>query len=422
VTLKQMSAPERNWSGSYRYSGRVLRPRSLDEVRERIGAASTVGFLGSRHSFNAMADSSVLIDMRALPHTIAVDVSARVARVSGWTTYGELALELDRHGMALANFASLPHITVAGAIATGTHGSGIANGSLGTSVTALEIIAADGETVRVSRGDPDFAGCVVGLGALGAVTGVTLDIEPAYAVAQTVIRDVPWSSLLPDLRAVMGSAYSVSLFTRWDGSVGQAWCKDRVGGAGRERHAGLADGQPAERDLHPVGADLDPVNCTPQMGLPGPSYDRLPHFRINHAPSSGDEIQSEFLLDWSVAAEAVEALGAIGARIGPALLVSEVRAVAGDDHWMSPAFGRNSIAVHFTWKREPDAVTAALGLIEAALLPLGARPHWGKMFLAGSDYISSQYPELGRFAALAERFDPGHAFRNDWLSRHVFGR
>jgi xylitol oxidase len=411
---------ERNWSGNYEYLGRVVAPSSVNQIRELIRSAGKVGFLGSRHSFNAIADSGVLIDMRALPRSIDVDSGGRVARVSGAMTYGDVALALDSHGMALANFASLPHITVAGAIATGTHGSGVANASLGTSVTALEIIRADGETVEVTRASGDFAGYVVGLGALGAVTAVTLEIEPAYQVRQSVIQNVPWSSLVGDLRAVMSSAYSVSLFTRWDGSVRQAWLKERVSASESRPHGAFADGQPAQEDLHPVG-DLDPVNCTPQMGREGPSFDRLPHFRMNFTPSDGDELQSEFLLDWAVAAEAIEALSAIGDRIRPALIVCEVRAVAGDDQWMSPAYGRDSIAVHFTWRQQPRDVAAALELIEGVLLPLGARPHWGKVFLAQRDDIAPRYPKLADFLALAERCDPGHVFRNDWLERHVFG-
>jgi alditol oxidase len=414
--------PERelNWSRNYRYQGRIARPESVDALREVISSSQKVGFLGSRHSFNAIADSDVLVDMRSLPESIDIDLDRRTAMVSGGTTYGTLALELDRRGMALANFASLPHITVAGAIATGTHGSGTENGGLGTAVTAIEMVTAGAKSVYLERGHPDFAGCVVGLGALGAVVRVGIEIEPAYSVRQFVIQDVPWSSVATDLRGVMSSAYSVSLFTRWDDRVSQAWLKQRVAGDSVELHPALADGHPAEKDLHPVG-DLDTANCTPQLGLEGPSFDRLPHFRIGFTPSSGDELQSEFLVDWSAASDAVEAMRTIGARIRPALLISEVRAVAGDELWMSPSFGRDSLAIHFTWRPEPELVQAALTVVEGALLPLGARPHWGKVFLAEREYIREQYPKFEDFSALAERFDPNHALRNDWLERHVFG-
>lgn len=420
-TGAQQAEPEYglNWARNYRYQGRIAKPQSVDALREVIAGSQRVGFLGSRHSFNAIADSDALVDMRSLPQAIDIDVDRRVAMVSGGTTYGTLAQELDRHGMALANFASLPHITVAGAIATGTHGSGIGNGGLGTSVNCLEIITAGGESVRVERGRLDFAGCVVGLGALGAVVRVGVDIEPAYNVRQLVIQDAPWSSVAMDLWGVMSSAYSVSLFTRWDERVSQAWLKQRVSDGSAGIHPALADGHPAEKDVHPVG-DLDTVNCTPQLGLEGPSFDRLPHFRIGFTPSSGDELQSEFLLDWSAAEAAVEAMRAIGDRIRPALLISEIRAVAADELWMSPSFGRDSLAIHFTWRPERELVEAALTLIEGALLPLGARPHWGKVFLAEREYVRDQYPKFEAFSALAERFDPDHAFRNAWLERHLF--
>jgi xylitol oxidase len=412
--------PELNWSGNYRYRGRIERAQSVDELRQLIAGARKVGFLGSRHSFNAIADADVLLDMRSLPQAIDIDLDGATATVSGGTTYGTLAQELDRHGMALANFASLPHITVAGAIATGTHGSGIGNGGLGTSVSSLEIITADGNSVFVKRDSPDLNGCVVALGALGAVVSVGIDIQPAYSIRQLVVQDVPWSSLAVELREVMSSAYSVSLFTRWDDSVSQAWVKQRVAESDVALHPALSAGRPAERNLHPVG-DLGTANCTPQLGVEGPSFDRLPHFRIGFTPSAGDELQSEFLLDWSAAAEAVEAMRAVGDRIRPALLISEIRAVAGDELWMSPSFGRDSLAIHFTWRPEPELVRSALTLIESQLLPLGARPHWGKVFLAGTEQIRPRYSQLGAFSALAERFDPEHAFRNGWLEQHVLG-
>lgn len=411
---------EVNWARNYRYQGRIERPNSVDALRAVLSSAQKVGFLGSRHSFNAIADSDVLVDMRSLPESIEIDVGRRTAVVSGGTTYATLALELDRHGMALANFASLPHITVAGAIATGTHGSGAGNGGLGTSVAALQIITADGESVYVQRGQPDFAGCVVALGALGAIVSVGIDIEPAYNVRQFVTQDVPWASLASELRAVMGSAYSVSLFTHWGENVEQAWIKQRVAGGSVTMHPALADGRPAKTNLHPVG-DLDTANSTPQLGLEGPSYDRLPHFRIGFTPSNGNELQSEFLLDWSAATDAIAAMRTIGPRLRPALLISEIRAVAGDELWMSPSFGRDSLAIHFTWRPEPELVETALTLVEGALLPLAARPHWGKVFLAESDYIRGQYPKLEEFAALTARFDPNRMFRNAWLERNVFG-
>jgi xylitol oxidase len=411
---------ERNWAGNHVYAGRVVRPRSVEELQDVVGASPRVGFLGSRHSFNAIADADVLVDMRALPPVIEVDARRRRATVSGATTYGDLAPVLEAHGLALANLASLPHITVAGAIATGTHGSGLGNGALATAVTALQIVRSDGELVRVSRDDPDFDGCVVHLGALGAVVRVTLALEPTYQVRQWVVEDLPWTSVLGELQTVMRAAYSVSLFTRWDATVAQAWFKERRDAEGGVPASVLGLGTPARADRHPVG-DLDPINCTPQLGRPGPWFDRLPHFRLGFTPSSGDELQSEYLVGWDRATEAIAAVAQLGDAIRPVLQISEVRAVAADRLWMSPSYGRDTLAIHFTWQPAPEAVAAAVRRVERALLPLGARPHWGKVFGADARALADRYPRLADFAALAGRFDPEHAFGNEWLERHAFG-
>jgi xylitol oxidase len=405
---------ETNWAGSHVYAGRVVRPAAVEELQELVAASTQVGFLGSRHSFNAIADADVLVDMRALPQHIAVDAAARRATVSGATTYGALAVELEAHGLALANLASLPHISVAGAIATGTHGAGVRNGSLATAVTALDIMRGDGEVVRVERGDPDFAGCVVHLGALGAVVGVELELEPTYRVRQWVRAGIPWPAIADELHAVLGAASSVSLFTLWDGRVRHGWFKERVEPTGRPPDL-EAWGTAETRDVHPLPG-LDPVHATPQLGRPGPWFDRLAHFRIGFVPSDGDELQSEYLVERAAAPDAIRALDAIGAAIRPVLQISEVRAVAADALWMSPAFGRGSVAFHFTWRQEPERVAAAVDRVEAALRPLGARPHWGKVFRAPP----AGYPRRDDFAALARRMDPDRTFTNPWLERHVF--
>lgn len=414
------SHPHRNWAGNHAYTGAIVRPGGLDELRRVVAASPRVGFLGSRHTFNAIADSEVLIDMRALPPRVEIDRERAQVTVGGGVTYGELAPVIEAEEFALPNLASLPHITVAGAIATGTHGSGVGNGGLATTVAGLEIVRADGELMRVTRGDPDFDGCVVGLGALGAVVGVTLDLEPTYRVRQWVSEDLPWPAVVEQLDDVLGCAYSVSLFTRWDGTVRQAWFKERLDRDGRASRAILGLGTPAVRDVHPVPG-MDAVNCTPQRGDAGPWFDRLPHFRIGFTPSNGDELQSEYLVDRASAADAIAALAQIGDAIRPALQISEVRTVAADRLWMSPAYGRDSLALHFTWHPAPAPVAAAVALVEAALLPLGARPHWGKVFAAGADEIAARYPRHGDFVALADRLDPRHALGNAWLARRVFG-
>ena len=407
-----------NWAGNYRYRAAALhRPATLDELRALAARAPRLRVLGSRHSFTDIADSDELVALDALPGETVVDRSQSTVSVGGGTTYGALAETLKRERLALHDLASLPHISVAGAVQTGTHGSGDAHGNLATAVAALELVTSTGDVVEARRGDPGFDGMVVGLGALGAVTRVTLDVEPEYEVRQRVFEGLPWDVLDEHFDAITASGYSVSLFTRWGDGIEQAWVKSRE----PERVGADLFGAPAATaDRNPIPG-LDAVNCTAQLGRPGLWCDRLPHFRSGFTPSSGEEIQSEYLLPRRHAAAAIDALRALGPAMRPLLQVAEIRTTAADRLWMSPHYGRDSIGVHFTWKRDQPAVERVLAELEAALAPLAARPHWGKLFLATAGAIAPLYERLHDFARLAERLDPRGAFRNDWLERHVLG-
>jgi xylitol oxidase len=410
-----------NWAGNYTYRARRLhRPSTLEQVQEIVAATPRVRVLGSRHSFTDIGDSRELVTLDGLPADVVVDPEARTASFSASLTYGELAAELSRAGMALANLASLPHISVAGAVATATHGSGDANQNLATAVAALQMVTSDGEVTTAARGEADFDGLVVGLGALGAVTRITLDIEPAYEVRQRVFEGLAWDALFEHFDEITASGYSVSAFTRWGESVDQVWVKSRVTDAPERVRGELFGAVPATVDRHPI-IGLDPVNCTPQLGVPGSWAERLPHFRMGFTPSSGEEIQSEYLVPRRHAVAAIHAVRALGDSIGPLVQVSEIRTVAADRLWMSTAYGQGMVGLHFTWRPEREAVERALLEIEAALIPLQARPHWGKLFLAGAETISQLYERLPDFAALARRLDARGAFRNDWLERHVLG-
>ncbi len=410
-----------NWAGNYAYRARTVHaPATLEQVREIVAAAPRVRVLGSRHSFTDIADSAELVTLEAVAPGIVVDHEAMTVTCGGAVRYGELALELARERLALANLASLPHIAVAGAVSTATHGSGDDNGNLATSVAALEIVTSDGGVVRVARGDPEFGGLVVGLGAVGAVTRVTLDVEPTYEVRQRVFEGLRWDDLFEHFDAITSSGYSVSVFTRWSDTVDQVWVKSRAGSEADAPAEALSRAVAATQHRHPI-LGLDPVNCTPQLGLAGPWAERLPHFRMGFTPSSGAEIQSEYLVPRRRGVAAIEAVRGISATVRPVLQVSELRSIAADALWMSPQYGQDTVAIHFTWAAEPDAVRRALVEVERALAPFGARPHWGKLFLAGAGAIGPLYERLGDFRALRDRFDPRGAFRNDWLTRHVLG-
>lgn len=401
---------EWNWAGNYSYGAAgIHQPETVGQLQALVAGAAKVRALGSRHSFNALADSDgVLVSLAGLAPNISIDAERSTATVSAGTTYGVLATELRRHGYAIHNLASLPHISIAGAIATATHGSGDANGNLATAVVGLQFVDAQGELQTVTRaGDAGFPAYVVGLGALGIVTEVTLRIEPDFQVAQHVYVDVPWDVVLADLAAVTARAYSVSLFTDWRGdTVGQIWFKQRLGdGRAGDYPEFFLGGAAAAVDMHPLPG-VSAINCTPQRGNAGPAADRLSHFRMDYLPSNGNEIQSEYLVPREHAVAAIEAMRRLAATISPLLLVAEIRTIAADDLWLSPNYGRAGIGLHFTWQLDQDGVEAVLPLIENALAPFGARPHWGKVFHAGAGAIAPLYPQFGAFKALALSLDP----------------
>jgi xylitol oxidase len=423
----RIEVEERNWAGNYRYAAPVIhRPATVEEAQDVVAHARKVRALGSRHSFNSIADSSgALISLENLDPGIDIDPVGRSVTVSGGTRYGTLAAELERNGFALANLASLPHISVAGSIATGTHGSGDANGSLATAAAALELIGADGALRTVRRGDPDFDGSVVGLGALGIVIKVTLDIEPTFSVRQDVFEVLPWEQVMADFDAVTSSAYSVSLFTDWRGeAIEQSWLKTRRFDGGDRPGAYASDtfygGTRAIKARHPLPG-FSGEDCTEQLGVPGPWSERLAHFRMAFTPSSGAELQSEYFVAREHAAAAIAAVRALSGQITPLLQVSEIRTIAADRLWLSPAYGQATVGLHFTWKPEQEAVQRILPLIEEKLSPLAARPHWGKLFHADAGTLAPLYPRFADFRELAERVDPGGKFRNAFLESKVFG-
>lgn len=404
-----------NWSRNIRYSAeRFVAPRTVDELREVVAASDSVKALGSRHSFTRIADTAgTLVSTAELDLPIRVDAAQKRVRVGGGVRYGELAQELDRQGWALANLASLPHISVAGAVSTGTHGSGVGNRSLAAAVTGLELVTSTGELVQLTERDDALAGAVVGLGALGIVTTVELAIEPSYEVAQTVYENVPLEAVRKNFDVIAGSAYSVSFFTtfREDMYVDQVWRKERTDAAATPIPAALRDRE-ASGARHPLPG-VSAASCTVQGGKPGRWLDRLPHFKLEFTPSNGEELQSEFLLPFADAVAAFDAVRELKDRLKPVLQVCEVRTIAGDDLWLSPSSGRDSVAFHFTWTDDEAGVAEVLPELEAALAPFGARPHWGKVFTPRDP--AELYPRWAEFVQLQRALDPRGAFVNDYL-------
>lgn len=404
-----------NWAGNHTYAaGRLERPTSTEQLQELVAGATRVRALGSRHSFTDIGDTSgTLVATDGLPLDPVLDQGARTVTFGAGARYGDIGSWLQERGWALPNLASLPHISVAGAVATGTHGSGDANRSLAAQVAALDLVGPDGELRHVVRGDADFDGSVVSMGALGIATRITLDVEPTYDVRQDIYLEIPWEATLSVFDDVMGSAYSVSLVTPFTGdTIPKVWLKSR----GTTPPADLLG---ARRATTPMtmqeGSDLQAM--TPQLGVPGPWLDRLPHFRLEHTPSRGDELQTEYLVPRSSAVEAIRAVRELGAHLAPVLVGGEIRTVAADPLWLSAAYRTDVVGLHFTWLRDPAGVYAVLPALERVLLPLGARPHWGKCFVAGVEQLAPLYPRLDDFRALRDRVDPDGTFGNAFLDR-----
>ena len=420
------TAAASNWAGNVRFGAhRIHRPQSVDDLRRVVASSRHVRALGTGHCFSTIADAAAasaegiagdLIVLDALPATVEIDPSEGSVTVAASVRYGELATRLDAAGFALHNMASLPHISVAGSIATGTHGSGDRNGGLATAVTGIDIVTAGGDLVHMTRqSHPDsFAGSIVGLGALGVVARVRLAIEPAYEVAQWVYEGMPWDRLLAEVDAVFASAYSVSVLTRWNApAVDYVWTKHRGQGSPPAR---WLDATLADEPRHPV-IGLPPAPATPQLGRPGRWHERLPHFRLEFTPSVGAELQSEYFVPREHAAAAIDAMRAIGDRLAPVLMVSELRTIAADDLWLSPTYGRDSMALHFTWAPDTPAVLAAVAEVETALEPFDHRPHWGKVFTMTPEAVAGRFDRLDDFGRLRHRVDPDGVFGNEFVDR-----
>ncbi|MFF2841063.1 D-arabinono-1,4-lactone oxidase [Paenarthrobacter sp. NPDC057981] len=404
----------KNWAGNLEYSSaQVQRPASVEELQELVAKATQIKALGSRHSFNTVADTPgthLLLD--ALPQEVVLNREKSTVKVNGSISYGALGRALEEQGYAIHNLASLPHISVAGAIQTGTHGSGVNNPSLAAAVVGIDLVRASGELVTLTSDDDEFLASVVGVGALGIVTGLELAVRPSYEVRQRVLTNLSWDGALANFQAIASSAYSVSFFTNYTGdTIPQVWLK------ALDTEAALPDlfgATPATVAMHPL-PDMSAENCTEQLDVAGKWLDRLPHFRHEFTPSNGEELQSEFLLPLDQASAALSAVRGLADKLAPLLFISEIRTIAADEFWLSPFYKQQSVALHFTWKPMQPEVEAVLPELEEALRPFGSRPHWGKLFTPDQYDFSALYPRFEDFRALAQANDPTGKFRNGLL-------
>ena len=408
---------QRNWSKNVDFKDReFLQPCSLAELQTIINTHKNVRARGTAHCFNEIANtSSYAINLSKMPKVIEINESKKSVTVASALKYGDLAPVLHREGWALDNLASLPHISIAGSVSTGTHGSGIKNQNLANQVLSIDMITAEGELRHIDRSNPAFPALVVGLGLGGIVYQYELKIEPAFSIRQVIFPQMPMDILRRNFDQIMGTAYSVSYFTDWGPEqTGNLWCKFRDEETIPESIGGVIS---ADKKYHPIPT-VDPVACTEQFGLPGEWFQRLPHFKLDFTPSVGEEIQSEFFIDRKDAAEAIETISRLAREITPILWITEFRTIAADEFWLSGAYQRDTFAIHFTWKKD-DAIYPVIKKIENALRPLNYRPHWGKVFTADAEYLRSVYPKMEEFKALTKALDPTKKFENSYTRENL---
>jgi xylitol oxidase len=416
----------KNWAGNLEYSTeRLDQAKNLGQVQEVVKKYEKLKVLGTRHCFNDIADTKdQFISLVNAEEQIVLDEKNKTVTVNSGLKYGQLSPYLHKKGFALHNLASLPHISVAGACATATHGSGDKNGNLATAVSAMEIVTANGDVMQLSRKNDGekFNAAVVHLGALGVVTKVTLDMEPTFMMGQFVYENLPLDQLKDNFEKIESSGYSVSLFTNWQSKdITEVWVKQKItDNKPLKAEKEFFGAKLATKNLHPI-PELSAENCTEQMGVSGPWYDRMPHFKMGFTPSSGVELQSEFFVPRQNAVDAIMAISRLGNQVGPYLLTSEVRTIAADNFWMSPCYKQDSVAIHFTWKQDWPAVSKLLPVIEKELAPYNVRPHWGKLFSVAPDVLAKRYVKMEEFKALAREMDPKGKFQNDFLRLNIFG-
>ncbi len=411
-----------NWAGNLRYHAKqVVYPETIEQLRQAVLSLKGGKALGSKHSFNTVADTTeTLISTSKLNKPIYLDTAKGWVWTEAGIKYGDLALWIDQKGYAIHNLASLPHISVAGACATATHGSGGTTGNLSSAVEAIEIMKADGTLVLLDKSNPKFFGAVVNIGALGIVTKMALKVYPRFEVTQEVYENLPMSALKEHFDEIYALGYSVSMFTHWlDKNINQLWVKKKVDGNAKPAPKTIFGATAATTNLHPIKVN-SPINCTDQMGVPGPWYERLPHFKMGFTPSNGAELQSEFFVPRKHAVDAIMAVEKLHAEVSPILFVTEIRSIAADELWLSPAYKQDVIAIHFTWKPETERVMAILPKLEAALKPFNYMPHWGKIFTMAPADLHARYPKFKDFLALAKDMDPLGKWKNGFLIKNLY--
>lgn len=417
-----MTTNHQNWAGNTPYCATHYHtPETIPQLQAIVRAANKVRVVGARHSFNNISDCpEVILSLAKLDNTVTIDYERRTATVNAGITYRQLGPPLHQAGFALHNMASLDHITVIGACMTATHGSGDALGNLATAVSGLEMVTADGEIVSLSRekdGD-QFLGAVVALGALGVVTKVTLDLQPTFAIQQDIYEKLPLGQIDEHFDAIMAAGYSVSFFPSWQHDwIDTVWVKQRLVDEPAPAAPTTFFGAPLAPPERPTDHASDRY-LTP-LGVPGPWHERLPHFYFKDASVQGNELQSEYFVPRQHAVAAIQTVARFREPLAPILQISEIRTVAADKLWLSPAYGQDIVGIHFNWHKNWPAVEQFLPILEEQLTPFAARPHWGKLFALSPAQVQPHYARLADFRALMRQYDPQGKFRNTFVEKYI---
>lgn len=400
-----------NWGGNFNYSTQNIQyPRSVAEVQQIVKNAGKLRVVGSRHSFSKIADSEcTMLSTIGLNKIIGINGSIPSVTVQGGLTYTDLLTSLNTAGFALPNLASLAEISVGGAASTNAHGTGVANQALANHIRSMEIVLANGSLLTIGPNDPRLKGMAAGLGAFGVVTQLELKLVPAFNITTYTYVNMPVQNSYENFAALQNMGFGVLLVNMF--TAPDAWNIAIV-------YARSDANNTAMLTSNLFGGTL--VSQTTQ-----PSYLALLSIaQIGLSGVDGNEIQTEYFVPISKAVEAIKAVTAVAnsTNIFPSLATAFViRTIASDDLWMSEYYGNDTmVAIHFSWQNNVTAVEAVLPQLERAMIPYGARPHWGKMFTMEPEDFLPHYPKVNEFKKLAEQLDPKGKFRNEFLEENVW--
>jgi xylitol oxidase len=410
----------KNWAGNLTFSAKeFIEIDNISKLQQVVSNSQGVKVLATGHSFNAIGDTKyTLISLKNLSNGIEIDSQNAQALIPAGMSYADAARYLESNGWAFSNMASLGEVTIAGAISTGTHGSGSNNGVLSTSVVGLEIVLGSGELITIDESNSEeFAGFVISLGSLGVFTKIKMKIVPSFSVKQFVYENIGIQAVAENFDTVFNSAYSVSYFSNWaKNSTGQIWMKFLDDSSSDNLSDNWLGANQAKAKQHPVKIN-NPDPCTDQLGISGKWLYRLPHFKLDSSPASGDEVQTEYLVDRKYVNEYIQDLRTIGDEIAPRVYATEIRTIKSDELWLSGAYQRETVGFHFTWKKS-DTLVDFLPRIEEILGKHDGRPHWAKLFSVKSDELSARYPKYSNFEALLKKYDPKKKFRNKFIDQY----